>query len=142
MKFYKYIIYLNLLVHNDNNQLYYENQSLFKRFPQIVPKTIDKNLQVKMIIKGGINNLIIQTTAKAHIINKQNTLKTCNGFGNFIIPKGFNTYITDYKLYYVDHFFCKYTEEFINKLKRGDNIYVLNTYSSYLLKILNINEFN
>ena len=38
-----------------NNQLYYENQSLFKRFPQIVPKTIDKNLQVKMIIKGGIN---------------------------------------------------------------------------------------
>jgi len=114
------IIYLNLLVHNDNNQLYYENQSLFKRFPQIVPKTIDKNLQVKMIIKGGINNLIIQTTAKADIINKQNTLKTCNGFGNFIIPKGFNTYITDYKLYYVDHFFCKSTEEFINKLKRGD----------------------
>jgi hypothetical protein len=125
------IIYLNLLVHNDNNQLYYENQSLFKRFPQIVPKTIDKNLQVKMIIKGGINNLIIQTTAKAHIINKQNTLKTCNGFGNFIIPKGFNTYITDYKLYYVDHFFCKSTEEFINKLKRGDKLARIKRYFKY-----------
>ena len=114
------IIYLNLLVHNDNNQLYYENRSLFERFPKIVPKGIEKNLQVKMIIKGGIKDLIIQTTAKAYLSIKEENLTTCNGFGDLMSPNIFSTNITDYNLYYIDHFFCKSTEEFINKLKRGD----------------------
>ena len=127
------IIYLNLLVHDDNNQLYYENISLFKRFPKIVPQSIDNSLQVKMIIKGGINGLIIQTTAKSYISKKQENLTTCNGFGNFMTPKGFFTSIKDYNFYYVDHFFCKSTEEFINKLKRGDTLQTGKALENYKL---------
>ena len=52
------IIYLNLIVHDDNSQLYYQNFSLFKRFPNKVSKRIEKFLQVKMIIKGGIKDMV------------------------------------------------------------------------------------
>ena len=116
------IIYLNLLVHNDNNQLFYKNLSLFERFPNIVPKKIESRLQVKMIIKGGIKDLIIKTTAQCYLSNNKYNLTTCNGFGNLINLRGFYAKITDYNLYYIDHFFCKSTEEFINKLKKGDSL--------------------
>lgn len=69
-----------------------------------------------MIIKGGLNNIRITTTA---MTNNSNLL-TCNGFGNRIKQNGFYTNITDYDFFYIDHFFCKSTEEFINKLAKGD----------------------
>ena len=124
------IVYLNLLVHNDNNQLFYQNLSLFERFPNIVPMSVEKNLQVKMIIKGGINNLKIKTTVESYLTNKKKVLKTCDRLGKFMVPKEFSTNNTDYKFYYVAHFFCKSTEEFTNKLNRGDklNIYIFFSY--------------
>lgn len=128
------IIYLNLIVHNDNNKLFYENSSLFERFPNIVPATITKELQVKMIIKGGIKNLKIISTAKSSLVDNKTTLRTCNGFGNFMTPYHFHTNITDYKLYYVDHFFCKSTEEFINKLARGDILVTGKALENYKLQ--------
>ena len=114
------IIYLNLIVHNDNSQLYYQNYSLFKRFPNIVPKNKENFLQVKMIIKGGIKDIKIKSTAKCKLLNNKSNLITCNGFGQRIRQKGFGTFKADYDFYYVDHFFCKSTEEFANKLAKGD----------------------
>ena len=114
------IIYLNLVVHNDNDQLFYQNNSLYERFPNIVQKSRESSLQVKMIIKGGIKNIKILTTAKCIISNIKHDLTSCNGFGNNIIQKSLFTNITDYNLYYIDHFYCKSTEEFIKKLSRGD----------------------
>ena len=114
------IIYLNLIVHNDNSQLYYQNYSLFKRFPNIVPKNKENVLQVKMIIKGGIKDIKIKSTAKCKLLNNKSNLITCNGFGQRIRQKGFGTFKADYDFYYVDHFFCKSTEEFANKLAKGD----------------------
>lgn len=111
------IIYLNLIIHNDNNQLFYQNISLFKRFPNIV---VSDNLQVKMIIKGGINDIRIKTTAQCSLTNNERKILKCDGFGRPTNIIDFFTKITDYKYNYVDHFFCKSTEEFKNKLARGD----------------------
>ena len=114
------IIYLNLVIHTDNNMLYYQNNSLFERFPNIVPKDKSPNLQVKMIIKGRIKDLEIQNTANCIQKNTKTTLKTCNGFGEQIQQKGFQTEKVDFKYYYIDHFFSKSTEEFIRKLAKGE----------------------
>jgi len=131
-KFYKCkVIYLNLLVHNDNNQLYYKNLSLFERFPSIVSRKKERDLQVKMIVKGGIKDLIIKSTAECGSSNYGHKLTTCNGFGNVIKQKGFQTNITDYNLNYIDHFFCKSTEEFINKLQRGDSLLIGKALENY-----------
>ena len=75
------IIYFNLIVHDDNSQLYYQNISLFKRFPN---KIIEHFLQVKMIIKGGIKGIKIKTTALCDLFNNNYHLIACNGFGHQI----------------------------------------------------------
>ena len=114
------IIYLNLIVHTDNNMLYYQNNSLFERFPNIVPKNKSPFLQVKMIIKGGIKDLKIKNTAQCIIQNNKSNLLICNGFGERIEIKEFYTEKVDFRFYYIDHFFCKSTEEFIRKLSKGE----------------------
>ena len=72
------LIYLNLIPHTDNNQIFYKNESLFKRFPQIVPKTKPegKKLEIKFILKGRIPKIKI---ISEHYCNHE--LKNCNGFG-------------------------------------------------------------
>ena len=63
------LVYLNLVCHTDNNLLYYENKSLFQRFPEIVPDTKlgGRKLEVKFILRGHIPNIIIK---HHHICNK------------------------------------------------------------------------
>lgn len=134
------VIYLNLLIHTDNNQLYYRNNSLFQRFPEIVPKSKNNRLQVKMIIKGNINDLHILSTAKCTKKNKNTSLITCNGFGQKIEQIGFNTNKTDFDYNYVDHFFCKSTEEFVNKLAKGDALLVEKN-ALYNYKIIRIKRY-
>ena len=114
------IIYLNLIEHDDNNQLFYNNRSLFERFPNIVSRQRLSTLQLKMIIKGNIKGLRIKTTAESYLDNTKSKLKTCDGFGHQINIKNSRSINPDYHLYYIDHFFSKSTEEFINKLMRGD----------------------
>ena len=99
------IIYLNLIIHNDNDQLHYYYGSLFERFPNIVPKNKLSSLQVKMIIKGNIKNIVIRTTASCTLKSNNDTLSKCNGFGERVNQDGFSTKKTDYKFYYLDHFF-------------------------------------
>ena len=108
-----------MIVHNDNNQLFYQNISLFKRFPNIY---VSEYLQVKMIIKGGINDIRIKTTAQCSLKNNEHKILKCDGFGRPTNIIEFSTKITDYKYNYIDHFFCKSTEEFTNKLARGDSL--------------------
>ena len=106
------IIYLNSVCHTDNNKLYYENKSLHERFPEIIKA---KKLEIKSIIRGHIPKLIIN-----HIHQLNDYLKNCNGFGNKNKIVNIFAKEPDYKYYYIDHYYCKSTEEFINKIKRGD----------------------
>jgi hypothetical protein len=110
------IIHLNWVFHHDNNQLYYKNKTLKERFPKIIYQY--KKLAVKSIIRGNLPNIKITNN---HIINKK--YETCNGFGKKMHLK--NNYILkpDYKLYFIDHYFCKSTEEFVRKINRGSCFY-------------------
>jgi hypothetical protein len=125
-KFYKCeSIYLNWIIHTDNNLLYYDNRSLFRRFPDIY---INKNqCRGKTILKGNIKKkLHFEST---HIIDRN--IKRCNGFGIIFKAIGINCRTPDYKFYYIDHFYSKSTEEFINKIIKGDGIFGNNINQMY-----------
>ena len=113
------VIYLNWVLHTDNNLIYYENKSLHERFPILEPNVLNKNKNysnpVKSILKGNISNIKINNV---HILNS-NLKNTCNGFGNE--PQMDNYYMknADFKYYYIDHYYCKSVEEFIYKINMG-----------------------
>ena len=111
------IIYLNWVNHADNDQIYYENKSLFKRFPKYIYNEV--NVSVKSILRGHRSKIYINHN---HIINPK--ISSCNEFG--IKKKFINSIHTDkpdYKYYYIDHFRFKSTEEYINKIRRGNCFY-------------------
>ena len=114
------LIYLNLFVHTDNNQIFYQNKSLFERFKEFVPKIKPEGqiLEIKFILKGHISNIKIESQ---HYCN--NKLKNCNGFGKANTNIGIYAKEPDYNYYYIEHFFSKSTEELIDKIKKGDCIY-------------------
>ena len=116
------IIYLNLICHTDNNLLFYENKSLSERFPEKTPisKFLGNHLEIKCIMRGHIPGITIYSV---HGCNYDRKYNNCNGFGN--LYKHINIWATenDYKYYYIDHYYSKSTEEFINKINRGDALF-------------------
>lgn len=115
------LIYLNLVCHTDNGLLYYENKSLFERFPEITPNTKlgRQNLEVKFILKGHIRKIVIDNihTCNGNITN-------CIGFGHKNKINLIYSTEPDKEYYYIDHFYSKSTEEFINKLLKDNACYV------------------
>lgn len=71
--------------------------------------------QIIIKLRGSIPNIKI---VNFHSI--ANELKRCDGFGNLV-----NNIQRDYRYYYVKHYYCKSTEEFIDKIKKGD-VYITN----------------
>ena len=88
------------------------NYAIFERFYFItdlaVGKVFIKEI-VKSILKGKIRNITIECV---HTLNHK--LKTCDGFGNPKKIEGIITKPADFIYYYIDHYYCKSTEEFIN----------------------------
>ena len=98
--------------------MFYDNQTLFQRFPKQQNKTIFhifNGYLIKAFIRGHIPNLYVQSI---HYGSSKYTI--CNGFGKIINFTGIYTREADFENYYLIHYFSKSTEEFINKLKRGD----------------------
>ena len=113
-------IQLNWYIHTDNNLLFYDNRTLKERFPE---KKKEKNGQqlpgsrlIKSILKGNID---IKINLNHELNNK---LITCDGFGEIIKNPGAKADKTDHIYYYIDHYWSKSTEEFTNKLIKGDAI--------------------
>lgn len=111
------VIHFNWRLHSDGEQLYYKNESLFTRFPDVIyryPET------VKSIIRGEKRKY--KNTGNHHVL-KYN-YKCCNTNGSRIWEKDFINGIQlknpDYKDYYFDHFYTKTAEEYIEKKNRGD----------------------
>ena len=107
-------IHLNWLLYTDNNLMYYQNKPLQLRFrekdPFLKNRKIFKYSNGKSILRGHIPNITIKNF---HYIS--NKLKTCDGFGNER-----KILILDYKYYFFKHYYCKSTEEFVEKLNKGD----------------------
>ena len=110
-------ILLNMVCHTDNNQLYYKNEPLKKRFPETVPITKPGgiHLEYKAIIRGHIQGLHINNN---HLGDER--LGGCDNSGFYEEKHGISTTKTDRKYYYIDHYYSKSTEEFIIKLTKGD----------------------
>ena len=110
-------IYLNWVIHTDNNLLKYDNRTLHKRFPQIQQTKNNYIGTGKSILRGGILKIKIYDP---HLIDRN--IESCNGFGQKIrfINNGFYMKNIDFEYYYIDHYYSKSLEEFIEKLNRGD----------------------
>jgi hypothetical protein len=112
-------IYLNWVNHLDNEQIKYKNESLFKRFPKYKYFFDENHAFVKTMIRGKIPNIKIYNN---HVINFEE--ESCNAFGK---KKLFNLSVTtdnpNNNRYYIDHFYFKSTEEYINKRNRGSVFY-------------------
>ena len=129
-------IYLNWVNHLDNEQLNYKNESLFKRFPKFKYYLNEKFAFVKTMIRGNIPNIRIYNN---HVINYEK--KSCNAFGEKkLFNQSISTNNPDNKNYYIDHFYFKSTEEYINKRNRGSvfygnksriNLYFIDLYFKY-----------
>ena len=117
-------IQLNWFIHTDNNLLYYDKRPLKERFPKkkfiINGKKLPGARLIKSILKGNIEIKIKQI----HQLNDK--LKACDGFGKSVKYKGIGTNNTDHYYNYIAHYWSKSTEEFINKLIRGDALFVSN----------------
>ena len=107
-------IIINWVIATDN-ELHYENKSLFVRFKGPYKKSIF----IKSIIRGKIENLTywVHSPKISPIRNI-----TCNNEGKIIYYQNMNfEYINNININkaYIIHFKYKSTEEFINKMKRG-----------------------
>ena len=111
-------IYLNWVIHTDNNLLKYDNRSLHERFPKFKPLKRNKKYigTGKTIIRGGIKNIRIR---EVHVLDKK--IPRCNSQGK-IIKSGKGGYI-DFENYFIEHYYFKSLEEFILKIKKGDTYF-------------------
>lgn len=105
------------VIPTDNNHLYYENKSLFKRFKG----PYKSSPFIKSIIRGNITNLKywIHSPYKSPYRNI-----SCNNMGKKINKKIINFEAIDKKdiqKAFIIHFKYKSTEEFTEKIKRGYN---------------------
>ena len=111
-------VQLNWFFHTDNNLLYYDNRTLAERFPEKCKIWKDMKIGgtegIKSILKGNIDIEI----NNVHVLNPD--LISCDGFGNIKEVQGIVTNESDHYYYYIDHYWSKSTEEFVNKLMKGD----------------------
>ena len=125
-RFYKcQRIQLNWIFHTDNNLLYYDQRPLKERFTERERKA--RGLKrgdwngIKSILRGHISNIKINCV---HTLNHK--LRSCDGHGKIKPIDGIITKDADFQDYYIDHYYSKSTEEFINKITKGDALFVDN----------------
>ena len=117
-------INLNWVIHTDNNLIYYDNRTLHERFPELEPNAIKKKTNLhryryKFILRGKIQNF-----NKDYYYLISTKVKGCNGDGKE--SELLNTKFMkncDFKYYYIDHYYFKSLEEFIEKINKGDNYF-------------------
>ena len=137
-------ILINWKYYGDNDLLYYSPKPLSKRFIKSI--YIANETQkfskfylsaAKTIVKGGLN---ITWGLLPHYLN--NTIN-CRPNGNILIDY-FS--IPEYSFAYINHYITKSTEEFIERLSRGDVLlkvndnYIKNRIKNYYFKFNNVTK--
>ena len=118
-------VLINWKYYGDNNQLYYQPKPLKERFTKSLNIEENKKLKkdkfffsaAKTIVRGGLN---IIWELLPHYLN--NTIN-CRPDGS-IINNYFSPY--QYQIAYIKHYITKSTEEFIERLNRGDVLNEIN----------------
>ena len=105
-------IFLNELVHTDNDQIYYLNKSVLERFPEIKYNKTD--IMIKTILRGRIPHISIYNN---HVMRLN--WEGCDGRGNKIKYDGVHTQNPDLINYYFHHYFTKSAEEYLIKISKG-----------------------
>jgi len=128
------LIYFNCLRHTDNDLLFYDNRTLATRFPYI--NWNSSLFTLKTIARGNIKKIRFHTS---HWLDRG--IKGCNVFGDVVIPSKSKKLGNDinkpkFKKYYIDHYCFKSTEEYINKVNKGDGIFGFN--STIKMKKINL----
>ena len=111
------LIYFNCIRHTDNDLLYYDNRTLKEKFPII--KWDSHMYTVKSMMRGSNPKYVRFTTT--HWLDR-GLKKGCDVFGKYVHPTirlriGKKMKKADI---YVDHYCFKSTEEYINKINKGD----------------------
>ena len=106
-------------IHRVNEKLiYYDNRPLSERFKEKEFNIMNKNInfypQIKSILKGHIPNIHIGCL---HRLTSQ--VEACDGYGRKSQLKGIKSVRPDYENYYINHYFGKSLEEFIEKSTKG-----------------------
>ena len=102
-------------MHTDNEQIYYNNKSLYERFPNVTLQ-FDQNIGfTKIILRGGLSNINIQNP---HILINDYQCNSNGKLNNELIAKEFYN-----NKFYYDHFIFKSAEEYLNKLMKGDAVF-------------------
>lgn len=110
-------VQLNWIHRVDNgNSFFYEDKPLHIRFKMKESNILNKNFypQIKSILKGHIPNISIDC-----LHNLAHGLKSCDGYGLKSNKTGMKTMRPDYKNNYINHYYGKSLEEFVEKLKKG-----------------------
>ena len=112
-------IQLNWVHMSDNNQIFYENKTLTERFQEkgknVVKNNFNKICFVKTMIRGHLKSINI---VHNHLLSKK--VKACDGFGRKSRIQGILRLNPDYEYNYIMHYYTKSTQEFIDKMHRGD----------------------
>ena len=112
-------IYLNWVIHTDNDLYHYEDKPVQLRFPKILPKPQDPNNTdfnvVKSIFRGKQENIKIDCLYR---LNKMED--GCNGYGKIAKMKSYKMIEPDYDNFYIDHYFSKSVDEFIENIDKED----------------------
>ena len=110
-------VQLNWIHRIDNgNSFFYEDKPLHIRFKMKESNILKNNFypQIKSILKGHIPNISIGC-----LHNLASGLKSCDGFGLKSNITGIKTMRPDYENNYINHYYGKSLEEFVEKIKRG-----------------------
>ena len=113
-------VQFNWIFYTDNNLLYYEDKPVKERFTEKQASARGKKKGgpqgIKSVIRGNINNIEI---TNPHTLSKHT--RSCDGFGKTKKIRNIFTLESDFEFYYIEHYYCKSTEEFIkNKLIKTD----------------------
>ena len=111
------VIKINWLCYGDNGLIYYNNESLKKRFTKVA-NVVFFNSQIKSIIKINNKSNIIWGNRGAHrpLVNVKNS---CDSLGNPVGKDVWQINPPQYRFIYLDHYFTKSSEEFAKRFVRG-----------------------
>ena len=110
---------INWLIYSDNNLLHYDNRSVLERFTSPNYNDVD-NKFVKSIIRGNLNKIIFTPNESSHVPEKR--VLICNSMGKRLkYHDRFSVKPPLFKSAYLMHYNTKTVEEYVKKIRRGNN---------------------